>query len=155
MFNGYIAHSHFTVLLVSPADDVFFNDDCSALVGAFWTYESDEETQFFSDLDNSGFIDAGDAFIFNEAPIAVTIDNTLIASGNFAGTCTATPDLTPEREYCVLTYDFGDLGTLAVQGPLEAMSFVGTTGCFSFYEGELNGFLAGSIYTFVVNADTR
>lgn len=140
--------------MFTTADDYYY-DDCSGLVGAFWTYTSDEATQFFSDIGSDGFIDAGDAFIFSMAPVDVTIDMTLVASGEFAGTCTATPELTPEREYCVLTYDFGNLGTLAVQGPLEAMAIVGTTGCFAFYDGELNGFLDGDTYTFVVNAFMR
>mmetsp|Transcript_17108 Transcript_17108/g.34454 ORF Transcript_17108/g.34454 Transcript_17108/m.34454 type:complete len:233 (-) Transcript_17108:56-754(-) len=127
---------------------------CSPLIAAIWTYASDE-TAFFSDVGADGFVDAGDSFIFDASPLEAFIDTTLIATGFFSGVCTATTELTPEREYCVLNYDFGSLGTVAVQGSLEAMSIVGSTGCFGYYSGEVNGYLDDTVYLFAVNPQAR
>ena len=102
-----------------------------------------------------GFVDPGDAFIFDAAPTDVTIDETLVASGIFSGTCTATPEMTPEREYCVLNFDYGDLGTIAVQGPMEEMAITGTTGCFWYFTGSVVGYLDGDNYGFFVNLGSR
>lgn len=115
----------------------------------------DDDTVFFMDIGGDGLIDPGDAFIFDNAPIDVTIDDTMVASGVFSGTCTATPEMTPESEYCVLTFDFGDLGTMAVQGPMAEMSITGTTGCFWYFTGDVVGFLDGDNYVFFVDIASR
>lgn len=129
--------------------------DCLPIVDGVWTYVPDEDTAFFLDIGNDGFVDPGDAFLFNKGPVAVEIGNTLVASGLFSGTCTATPEMSPEREYCVLTFDFGDLGTIAVQGPMEEMSITGTTGCFWYFAGNVSGFLENDNYVFFVNLEAR
>ena len=130
-------------------------DACTPIVDSFWSFTMDDETPFFLDIGADGFIDPGDSFIFESAPLAVSIDTTLLDVGFFSGTCTATPELTPEREYCSFSFDFGDLGTVAVQGPLEAMVIVGTTGCFAYYSGEVVGYIDGDSYVFYVDTWAR
>lgn len=130
-----------------------YYDECSPIIDAVWAYTVDD-TRFFSDADNT--FNVGDTFIFDGSEITVSIDDTIIADGTMAGTCTVSPTLTAAREYCVLTFDFGDdYGTIAVQGPLEEMAIVGTTGCFWWYTGNVLGFTDGAVYDFTVDAYAR
>ena len=153
-----VTHSHsrdsllllFVVVFAGPG-----SSDCLPVGDGLWTYIPDEDTAFFLDIGDHGFVDPGDAFIFDQGPISVEIENTMIASGIFSGTCTATTEMTPEREYCILNFDFGDLGTIAAQGPMEEMAITGTTGCFWYFVGSVVGYLEDDNYKFYVALESR
>lgn len=94
--------------------------------------------------------------VFESGSVVATIDTTIITTGTVSGTCMVTPAIMAQREYCLLTFDFGDYGTIGVQGPLDKMTIVGTTGCFWWYTGEVLGFNdMGAAFEFAVNAFAR
>lgn len=75
------------------------------------------------------FVDAGDRIVFNRVPLYAPVEN-IAFLGEFSGVCTYQGS-NVQNQFCAFTFDFGEIGTFSVRGPLQKLLLVGTTGVFS------------------------
>ena len=109
------------------------------------------------DLDSDLMVSTGDVTTFDSAAVSVSssIDGSMIATAELDGTCAVGPGLAAIRDVCQLNFDFGTLGTISAQGPIQKMTIAGGTGCFSMLYGLINGSVLDQEFAFTVDAFAR
>ena len=129
---------------------------CATILRGSWSYMTDLS---FANIDIDGDLLAstGDMNVFDSGNVTVSdsMDGTFITSASISGTCTVSPDIAVTRDYCQLNFDFGNAGSVSVQGPLEKMTITGVTGCFYPYYGLVYGFSLPNEYGFTADVFMR
>ena len=142
MWNLYNSERMRTHTIVSRSADQYdyyhdyyyydvLQDECTSIIAGSWSYVTDASYTEI-DVDGDSMISPGDVNSFNGALVNVVnrADGSVIATGTMDGTCTVVPTFSIERDFCQFAFDFGDAGSVSIQGSLEKVSYILCGSCF-------------------------
>lgn len=138
----------------SFAHDVTFADSpppLNCIGGLFGLTWREAGNKTLSDYDLNGILSEGEKFVWDSHTLEV---GNGILEGTASGRCSLLPGFEDDDEvYCLISFEFDDLGTLVLQGIYSEMNIVGGSGCFLDVKGRVNAEQVGDTsfeYTFEI-----